>query len=93
MFMEIYLIETFGSHELSSLCSKSMLVDINRTSQASYTVFNVYKGHGDEGVTKAQEWMESHFAETISIEQLARQVGISPRHFIRRFKKATGESP
>lgn len=89
----LHLIESFGSPELSSLCSKSLLVDINRTSQASYTVFNVYKGHGDEGIMKAQEWMESHFPETISMEQLARQVGISPRHFIRRFKKATGESP
>ncbi|MCX5883574.1 MAG: AraC family transcriptional regulator [Deltaproteobacteria bacterium] len=37
--------------------------------------------------------METHLTENMSMENLAGQVGISPRHFIRRFKKATGESP
>ena len=89
----LHIIETFGSPNLSSLCSKTLLVDASRTSQASYTVFNVYKGHGDADIEKAQDYMEAHLRETISMESLARQVGISPRHFIRRFRKATGESP
>jgi transcriptional regulator GlxA family with amidase domain len=89
----LHLIEIFGSADLSALCSKSLLIDTSRTSQASYTVFNAYKNHGDLDIRKAQDAMESRFAETISMEQLARQVGISPRHFIRRFRKATGETP
>ena len=36
--------------------------------------------------------MEAHLTETVSMVNLAGHVGISPRHFIRRFKKATNES-
>ena len=85
--------ETFGSTELSSQCSKALLVDSKRESQASYAIFNGYKGHGDEGILKAQQWMEAHLTENMSMENIAGQLGISPRHFIRRFKKATNESP
>ena len=89
----LHVIETFGSAELASQCSKSLLVDSSRASQASYAMLNVYKGHGDDGILKAQQWMEAHLTEKMSMENLAGHVGISPRHFIRRFKKATGESP
>jgi transcriptional regulator GlxA family with amidase domain len=89
----LHIIETFGSPELASQCSKALLVDSSRVSQASYAIFNAYKGHGDDGILKAQQWMEAHLTENMSMENLAGQVGISPRHFIRRFKKATGESP
>jgi len=37
--------------------------------------------------------MEDHFTENIPIDDLASKSGISPRHFKRRFKKATGETP
>jgi transcriptional regulator GlxA family with amidase domain len=36
--------------------------------------------------------MEAQLTETVSMENLAKHVGISPRHFICRFKKATNES-
>lgn len=89
----LHLIDMFGSPELSALCAKTLLLDSKKTSQASYAMFSGYKEHGDQEIRKAQESMESRYAETFSMEQLARQVGISPRHFIRRFRKATGETP
>ena len=49
------IIEKYGSSELASQCAKVLLVDANRMSQASYTTFNVYKGHGDDGILKAQQ--------------------------------------
>ena len=89
----LHIIELFGSSELASQCSKAFLVDSNRISQSSYVIFNAYKGHGDNEILKAQQWMEAHLTENVSMENLAGHVGISPRHFIRRFKKATNESP
>ncbi len=89
----IHIIELFGSSELASQCSKALLVDSSRTSQSSYVIFNAYKGHGDDEILKAQRWMEAHLTENVSMENLAGLVGISPRHFIRRFKKSTNESP
>jgi transcriptional regulator GlxA family with amidase domain len=89
----LHFIEVFGSSELASQCSKALLVDSNRISQSSYVIFYAYKGHGDDKILKAQQWMEFHLTEYVNMENLAEHVGISPRHFIRRFKKATSESP
>ena len=38
-------------------------------------------------------YIEGHFAEKISIEELADQFALSRRSFIRRFKKATSNTP
>jgi len=37
--------------------------------------------------------MEDNFSATISLEDLASDLGISSCHFKRRFKRATGDSP
>ncbi len=56
-------------------------------------IFRSRKDHGDEKVLAAQQWMEANYAQNISIDAMAQQVGISPRHFKRRFRKATGATP
>lgn len=60
--------------------SKSLQVDPNKSSQSSYAVLNVHKGHGDQEILRAQELIESHFTDSINMKDLARKVGISPRH-------------
>jgi len=51
------------------------------------------KNHGNKEILKAQNWMEKHYKENFTTEQVASLAGLSPRHFIRKFKKATGENP
>ncbi|AQA04024.1 AraC family transcriptional regulator [Mycobacterium sp. MS1601] len=41
----------------------------------------------------ARAWAVQNLRESLSIEQLARHAGMSPRTFIRRFREETGESP
>ena len=77
----LHIVETFGSSELASQCSKSLLVDSSRESQASYAIFNVYKGHGDDGILKAQQWMEAHLTENMSMENSCRTGGDQPPAF------------
>jgi transcriptional regulator GlxA family with amidase domain len=89
----LHLIRRFGSEELATLCSRAFLVDPHRATQAPYAVFHPAKNHGDGQILKAQEWMDLHYARRIVIDAIAKMVGISPRHFKRRFRKATGESP
>jgi len=89
----LHLIETFGSRDLAAVCAKALLVDPNRMSQAPYMILEPQKNHGDSQVMKAQEMMESNFQKLICIDSVAEDVGISSRHFKRRFKKATGEMP
>jgi len=40
-----------------------------------------------------QEFIEQHYAEKISVEELASRIASSSRTFIRRFKKATHNTP
>lgn len=91
--LALHLIETFGSRELASVCAKALLVDPNRMSQAPYMISEPQKNHGDSQVLKAQELMEANHGTISAIDAIAEEVGISPRHFKRRFKKATGEMP
>ncbi|GBC62783.1 GlxA family transcriptional regulator [Desulfonema ishimotonii] len=89
----LHVIETFGSPELASVCSKALLVDPNRNSQAPYVISDFFRDHTDAAILRAQTWMEENYTARFTIDAVAGQIGISPRHFKRRFKKATGESP
>lgn len=89
----LYLIETFGSPDLAASCSKLMLVDSNRKSQMPYVVFEFQKDHADEKILQAQEYMEQHFSSPVSMDSVASDLCMSPRHFKRRFKNATGDTP
>src|ERR1700674_3313509 len=45
------------------------------------------------GIWRAVQWIEENFATKVSIEKLAVQAGLSPRHFARSFLQATGYTP
>ncbi|MDY0360646.1 MAG: helix-turn-helix domain-containing protein [Desulforegulaceae bacterium] len=94
-FMDLclYFIEKFGSSDLSAKCAKLLLIDSTRKSQAPYFIFEFQKDHSDDKILNAQTYMEKNISGTISFDQLAKESGISPRHFKRRFKNATGDSP
>ncbi|MBC2735633.1 MAG: helix-turn-helix domain-containing protein [Desulfobacteraceae bacterium] len=91
--LALYLIDHFGSADLARSCAKALLVDPNRASQAPYAILDLPRDHGDAGVLQAQRLMEKDYAAPLVIDEIARQVGISPRHFKRRFKQAIGETP
>jgi transcriptional regulator GlxA family with amidase domain len=91
--LALYMISLFGSAELAGICSKVLLVDPSRQSQSPYMISDFNKSHGDEAVLKAQFQMETRYADNLQIDALAGDAGLSSRHFKRRFKQATGESP
>lgn len=91
--LSLYLVEKYCGHEIAIQCSKSLLHDMGRQSQAPYSVFQFQKKHGDEAVKAAQLWLEDHYAEPVDMDVTARMHGMSRRSFERRFKKATGDTP
>ena len=91
--LALYLIRRFGSHKLACATSKALLVDPNRNSQVPYVLSLPLKNNGDAQVLKAQQFIEENYAVIDTIDVVAGKVGISPRHFKRRFKAATGELP
>jgi transcriptional regulator GlxA family with amidase domain len=68
-------------------------IDIERSSQSPFHIFQAQKNHGDELIEKAQAYIEENLNERISFEELASKLAISRRNFDRRFIKATGNTP
>jgi transcriptional regulator GlxA family with amidase domain len=87
------MIGRYGSADLAAACAKALLLDPNRESQTPYFMLPRQRGHNDHEVLKAQRYLEENFSKGGGIDAVARHVRISPRHFKRRFKHATGHAP
>ena len=88
----LHLAEKYTDRETAILASKYFAVDINRSSQFPFTVFRGQKNHRDEPIRRAQDLIEQHVTERISVDELASKVSLGRRSFERRFKKATQNS-
>lgn len=89
----LYLLEKYTDREIAIIASKVFAVEIDRSSQSAFIMFNGQKTHEDEPVKKAQEFIENNIADRISVEELALKFAIGKRNFERRFKKATNNTP
>jgi transcriptional regulator GlxA family with amidase domain len=89
----LFLVEKYFDRETAIYCSKFFQIDMNRTSQSPFHIFQAEKDHGDELVYQAQNYIEQHLSEKISFEELASKLAVSRRNFDRRFIKATGNTP
>jgi transcriptional regulator GlxA family with amidase domain len=88
----LHLVEKYSNRELAVLASKFFVLDINRKSQSSFSIFHGQKMHDDSAIKLVQEFIEEHFEKRITIEELAAQHNLGRRTFERRFKKATNNS-
>jgi transcriptional regulator GlxA family with amidase domain len=89
----LYLVEKHAGRDMSILAAKMFALEIDRKSQSPFIMFNGQKTHEDEPIKKAQEFIEANITERISVEDLADKYAIGKRHFERRFKKATNNTP
>jgi transcriptional regulator GlxA family with amidase domain len=89
----VYLVEKYAGREMAILTSKFFAIEIDRKSQSPFIMFNGQKKHEDEPIKLAQEFIEKNVTEKISVEELAVKFAIGRRHFERRFKKATNNTP
>jgi transcriptional regulator GlxA family with amidase domain len=88
----LYLIEKHADREMAVFVSKMFEIEIDRKSQAPFTIFMGQKDHEDEPVKKAQEYIENNYNDKITIDQLTGMLALSRRNFERRFKKATSNT-
>jgi transcriptional regulator GlxA family with amidase domain len=89
----IYLVEKYFDRQTAIYCSKVFQVEMDRESQAAFTIFTGQKQHGDEMVKEAQAYIETNMQEKISVEHLSARFAVGRRNFDRRFIKATGNTP
>lgn len=89
----LHLVEKYNGREAAIWCAKLFEIEIDRYDQNQFLIFNGQKEHNDEPVKKAQIFIENNFEQKISVEELANMTAISRRNFVRRFKKATANTP
>jgi transcriptional regulator GlxA family with amidase domain len=89
----LHLVEKYAGREMAIMASKVYALEIDRKSQSPFIMFNGQKRHEDEPIKQAQEFIESNLAEKILVEELAGKFAIGRRHFERRFKSATNNTP
>lgn len=87
-----YLIEKHAGREVAVRIAKTFMIDIDRESQSPFIIFNGQKGHEDESIKKAQEYIERNYQDKITVDQLAGMLALGRRNLERRFKKATANT-
>lgn len=88
----LYLIEKHAGREMAVFISKAFMIDIDRSSQSPFIIFQGQKAHEDEEIRKAQEFIEQNFQEKITVGSLASMFAMGRRNLERRFKKATSNT-
>ena len=89
----VYLVEKYTGKEAAIWVSKFLEIDYNRVNQDQFYIFNGQKEHNDDEIMNAQNFIEENYSKKLMIEDLANRFAISTRNFIRRFKKATNNTP
>jgi transcriptional regulator GlxA family with amidase domain len=89
----LHLVEKYAGREMAIMASKVYALEIDRKSQSPFAMFNGQKAHEDEPIKQAQEFIEKNIGEKFSVDELAVKFAIGRRHFERRFKKATHNTP
>lgn len=88
----LHLVEKYTDRETTILASKYFAIDIDRNSQAAFSIFKGQKNHNDTEILHAQDYIEQNIHERITINDLAKITALGRRTFERRFKDATNNS-
>jgi transcriptional regulator GlxA family with amidase domain len=88
----LYLVEKYTDRDTAILASKYFAIDIDRESQSAFMLFQGQKEHEDADILKAQEFIEGHYSDKLTVDQLAGKFSIGRRSFERRFRKATNNT-
>src|SRR3984957_1128424 len=91
--LAVRLVERLTDSKLAMLVAKTLLIDVNRASQASYATLLDEQGHTDQLVVRAQRQMEATLQQRFRMSDLAAHLAVSERTLHRRFKQAVGDTP
>jgi transcriptional regulator GlxA family with amidase domain len=89
----LYLIERYFGREAAIWTSKISEIEFDRVSQNQFIIFSGQKEHTDEQIKAAQEFIECNYEDKLNVESIAESVNLNSRSFLRRFKKATSNTP
>jgi transcriptional regulator GlxA family with amidase domain len=93
MDLSLHLLEKFCGSSLAASLARDISFNSRRTNDLNLINIAGFRQHRDLGIHRAQDWLDERYAESLELQHLAKQIGMSKRTFIRRFQKATGELP
>ena len=81
-------------YEISGDCQKQILQYVVKCLLRKNTIFqeDASRGEQNRGIRRAVVYMEMHFAEKITLDDVAAEAGYHPTYFSELFKKVTGET-
>ncbi|MDP1813528.1 MAG: helix-turn-helix domain-containing protein [Leadbetterella sp.] len=88
----LLLVEKYTDRETAILASKYFAIDIDRSNQSAFMMFQGQKEHNDLEIQKAQNYIEQSIDGKLTVDELADLVALGRRSFERRFKAATNNS-
>jgi transcriptional regulator GlxA family with amidase domain len=91
--LALYLVEKLCDRQSAIEVAKALVLQMPRIYQTSFAVLPIGARHGDSAIRRAEEWLQAHFPSNVDLDGLARDLAMTPRSFLRRFKEATGETP
>jgi transcriptional regulator GlxA family with amidase domain len=85
----LHLVEKFSNRALAIRTAKYFVIDLDKNNQSAFIIFQGLKDHGDDIILKAQQFIEQHYGDKVTVDRIAEKFHITRRTFERRFKKAT----
>lgn len=89
----LYLIGRLVSPEAARRIAKLYLLEPHTQGQLCYASLMAGRQHQDRLIRDAQIWAASHYESSRPVTAMANRSGLSERSFLRRFRRATGQSP
>lgn len=89
----LYLVSRLAGAEEARRIAKLYLLELHADGQVCYASLTAGRQHDDKLIADAQVWAAEHYGEQNPVSVMAGRSGLSERSFLRRFRRATGQSP
>ncbi|PAV25263.1 AraC family transcriptional regulator [Tamilnaduibacter salinus] len=89
----VYLVAYYAGDRIARELSRSFVIDAGRQSQAPYATLQSRRYHQDPVIDKLQSWLEEQFHRPLDTADLCEVTGLGERSLLRRFQRATGDTP
>ncbi len=89
----LYLIGRLAGAEEALRIAKIYLLEPHTESQLCYASLTAGRQHDDKVIADSQVWVADHYDLPNPVSQMASRSKLTERSFLRRFRRATGQSP
>jgi transcriptional regulator GlxA family with amidase domain len=89
----VHITEVWFGSRIARSVENQFSPEIRRSFRAAAYQDEADGSHHDEAIIEAQQWLQEHLGQAVSMAQLASRLALTPRTFNRRFRHATGMSP